>query len=371
VVAEPSLDPSELERLGLYDPDDAHASERLELLEYLFELGATTDDLLQQRDDLPALASLLALRPGHEQLTLAEAADRAGTPLDLAQRIWRTSGLPNPDPEDRVCTEADVEVFRTFQAGTQLLGEAVVLQLGRVVGSTMARVAEAARSAFMVHVGAPRLIDDPSGLALARANAEAVAMIPGLSRALDVVLRHHFELARRPIDVAAGTRGGYDSQHVTVGFVDLVGSTAWSRDLSIDQLGAALDEFEALAADTVAGGRGRLVKLIGDEAMFVVADTCAACSITLEIVEAVDANDHLPPARGGLAAGDVLTREGDYYGPVVSLAARAVKLAHPGCVLASAEVRRGTDDFAFAPTGAQRLKGFDDPVELFRVERAP
>jgi adenylate cyclase len=369
-VAEKPVDADELERLGLYDPEDPHAAERLELLEFLVGLGATTDDLVRERDDLPALASLVGLRPGREQLTLAEAAQQAGAPIDLARRVWRTSGLPEPGPDDRVCTEADVDVFRTFLAGTHLLGEAVVLQLGRVVGSTMARVAEAARSAFLVHVGAPRLLEDPTGLALARANAEAVTMIPGLSRALDVVLRHHFELARRPIDIAAGSGGGYDSQHVTVGFVDLVGSTAWGQELSIAQLGEALGEFEAIAADTVAGRGGRLVKLIGDEAMFVVADANEACGIVIAILDAIHSHALLPPARGGLAAGDVLTREGDYYGPIVNLAARAVKLADAGAVLVSGEVAREVSSSRFTPVGGQELKGFDDPVELFRLDSA-
>lgn len=369
-MAEAQVDPAELERLGLYDPDDAHAAQRLELIEYLLGLGATIEDLVRGRDELPAVASDVALRPGREHLTLAEAARRAGAPLDLAKRVWRTSGLPEPGPDDRVCTEADVELFGTFLAGTELLGEDVVLQLGRVVGSTMARVAEAARSAFLVHVGAPRLLEDPTGLAVARANTEATAMIPGLSRALDVVLRHHFELVRRPVDVAAGTRGGYDSQRVTVGFVDLVGSTAWGRDLSIAQLGAALGEFEAMAADTVTARGGRLVKLIGDEAMFVAAEAATACEIALELADGLAEHPRLPPARSALAAGDVLTRDGDYFGPVVNLAARVVKFADPSRVLASTDVRRATSDYDFTPIGAQRLKGFDEPVELFRLERA-
>jgi hypothetical protein len=34
-VADSRVDPAELERLGLYDPDDEYAAERLELIEYL------------------------------------------------------------------------------------------------------------------------------------------------------------------------------------------------------------------------------------------------------------------------------------------------------------------------------------------------
>jgi adenylate cyclase len=155
-----------------------------------------------------------------------------------------------------------------------------------------------------------------------------------------------------------------------VGFVDLVDSTRLVQQLSIKELGAALTQFDAGAIDTVVAGGGRLVKLIGDEAMFVVPDVDSACAIALELADALAAHPVLPAARGGIAAGEVLSREGDYFGPVVNLAARAVKLADPGCVLASAEVARAADAYRFAPVGAQRLKGFDEPVKLFRLERA-
>jgi ribosomal protein S16 len=48
-VAEHAVDPAELERLGLYDPDDEHAAERLELINHLIGLGATLEDLVRER----------------------------------------------------------------------------------------------------------------------------------------------------------------------------------------------------------------------------------------------------------------------------------------------------------------------------------
>jgi class 3 adenylate cyclase len=73
-----------------------------------------------------------------------------------------------------------------------------------------------------------------------------------------------------------------------------------------------------------------------------------------------------------LASGEVLTRDGDYFGPVVNLAARSVKLAGPGATLASrALAETCAAGYQFTPIGAQDLAGFEDPVELFRLERAP
>jgi adenylate cyclase len=137
----------------------------------------------------------------------------------------------------------------------------------------------------------------------------------------------------------------------------------------MSELGVSLVDFDELASDLVVDRGGRLVKLIGDEVMFVAADPGTACEIALDLTDRLDAHPRLPSARGALACGEVLTRDGVYFGPVVNLAARAVKLADPGTVLVSSEVRRAATDYEFAPIGAQQLRGFDEPVDLFRVER--
>ena len=68
-------------------------------------------------------------------------------------------------------------MLRVFEAGAALLGEEVVLQVARVIGSSMARVADAIISAFIVNVAAPSLADDPGGLALARANTDGIVLL--------------------------------------------------------------------------------------------------------------------------------------------------------------------------------------------------
>jgi adenylate cyclase len=52
---------------------------------------------------------------------------------------------------------------------------------------------------------------------------------------------------------------------------------------------------------------GRLVKLIGDEAMFVVEDPVAACAVALELATHPD----LPPIRVGLADGSIIAAYAD------------------------------------------------------------
>src|SRR5262249_62226771 len=95
-------------------------------------------------------------------------------------------------------------------------------------------------------------------------------------------LRQHIIAARRTIlgDVADS---GYETRHMCVGFVDLVGSTALAQRLSTRELGAVLTAFEHVSADTVTSAGGRVVKLIGDEVLYTVGDAASACTIAANL----------------------------------------------------------------------------------------
>ena len=115
-------------------------------------------------------------------------------------------------------------------------------------------------------------------------------------------------------------------------------------------------------------GNGQIVKTIGDEAMFVTEEAVDACRIGLDLVRAFDRGP-LPPVRVGLASGEVVSVFGDLYGQEVNLAARLVAAAEPSTVLASEGVRAEVGDrFGFTPAGERELKGFADPVRVFRVQ---
>lgn len=93
-----------------------------------------------------------------------------------------------------------------------------------------------------------------------------------------------------------------------------------------------------MTLDTVTRSGGRVVKLIGDEVLFTAPGAPEAARIALEIAAACERHDLLPELRIGLAGGEVMLRDGDVFGPVVNLAARVVKTAQPGEVLATLAV---------------------------------
>ena len=74
--------------------------------------------------------------------------------------------------------------------------------------------------------------------------------------------------------------------------------------------------------------------------------------------------------HGGVAIGGLLTRGGDFYGPIVNLASRIGDIAVPNEILVTEEIVSGvaTDsDITFEPAGRRQLKGFDEPIPLWSL----
>ena len=99
--------------------------------------------------------------------------------------------------------------------------------------------------------------------------------------------------------------------------------------------------------------------------MFTSIDPSAACRLAIEFRNTVDTTTGRP--RGGVAYGEVITRHGDYYGPIVNLASRLTDEAIPGEILVPEALRDVASDLAFEPAGRRELKGFDEPIAVFSL----
>ncbi len=359
---------------GLYDPAVPDAPDRLATLRYLTSRGATTDDLAAALADAPAggtLDGLAAelLRRRRARITIRDGAERSGVSIELAERIIRTAGLGDHAPDDAVLFDSDVNLFRLFGAAAAMFGVESTLQFTRVAGAALSSIADAAMTSFGLTV-APRLEAEGAG-ELARTQAVEAASLILFDEVPDVLASlflHHCEAASR----RTAATGALDTSDLTVGFLDLVGSTMLAEQLPPGELGALISAFEQDAAELVSATDGRVVKMIGDEVMFVTTDAGAACGLALDLAERVERHAVLPRLRGGLAAGALVRGYGDYYGPIVNTAARAAKLAEPGSIVVTEAVqqRAAAAPVAFVPLGAHVLRGFDGPVSLYRLERA-
>jgi len=360
---------AEFEAAGLYDPKAPNAADRLALLEWLTARGATIAQMVQASRSGPLyiLAAELLLTEGRN-LRLGEVAALAGMSPERIEKIRLTVGFPPVDPNEPRFSEDDARSFAAFEIPVQLFGEQAMRRFMQVVGSSLARIAEAAVSLFEVSVEGPFREARASELALAQANLQAVQMLLGSQRQLESVLTGQLDTAIRRLRLAQPPQGLHA---FAIGFVDLVGFTPRSSRLSLRGLGELVERFEDTAHDVVTARDGRVVKLIGDEVMFAAVDPAAACDIALTLVERLCGDSQATP-RGGLAHGEVLLRGGDYYGPVVNLAARLAELAVPNELLVTPEVAAGTRDsrLRFEPAGRRLPKGFEAPVTLLTVERA-
>ena len=243
------------------------------------------------------------------------------------------------------------------------------LSLVRVLGSSLGRIGEAAVSLFLADVESPHISAGESELGLAKKVYEGVGLLDGFTARLDPLLRRHVLQA-----ITRTRQAAADDQRLllrfAVGFVDLVGFTEHSHGMPVEQLTAFIRDFEGRANDIAVACGARLVKLIGDEAMFIATDPTAACRTAAALTEVFDDDGHDVLPRGGVAFGGVLTRGGDYYGSVVNLASRLVDEAVPQEVLVTGEVVESALTCDFEPAGRRMVKGFPDPVTVWSLRSA-
>ena len=118
-----------------------------------------------------------------------------------------------------------------------------------------------------------------------------------------------------------------------MGFADIVNYTRQSRSLTRSEIARMIDDFEGRGLEIISAHRGRVIKSIGDELLFVADDPADIARIGLELVEEGERNEHFPELRVGLAWGPALARLGDVLGPVVNVASRLTSTSRPGRVL--------------------------------------
>lgn len=318
-----------------------------ELVQVLQALGVPSPEIERAAaEGSLVLLAIERLAVGQElKYDVAHAAEIIQLPEDELRHIWRSLGFPDPTTGERVFSDVDVV---NFSAVAKLLHSGVATPevtygMTRVVGSSMARIASALVDA--VTANADELLADeaPSlpGEGVEMLASGAGGILPMFPAVLEQVWRRHLQdAARRRLLRHDGDEGA----GLVVGFADLVGFTALSQQVSDEELARIVDRFERLAYDVVVAGGGRVVKMIGDEVMFLVEDPVMAAEIALGLADASRDATELSDVRVGLARGPVLEREGDAYGPTVNLASRITSIAYPGTVVVSPELREALED---------------------------
>ena len=330
-------------------------------------------------DTVRALGAFLL---GEEpSLTRVEVAERAGVPLDLAITLWHQLGFPHRADDDVAFVEGDVEALRLSAELVRIgiLPPDSQAALVRTWGRSYARLAEWQTSLLAGLVADGGDAADPAGgLAdLTGLTGLAGDVLPRVEALQSYVWRRHLASAAEHLLDDASTLTATESQ-LSVCFVDIVGYTTQSRSLDGAALVQWVDGFEQGTTALVVDHGGQVIKTIGDEVLFTVADPAAAVAVALELASrGADEDDPFPAVRAGIAHGAVVRRLGDVFGSTVNAASRLTSAARPGSVLVDAGVHEALDreDDGEAPWRFRRArritaKGFTH-LEAWRVRARP
>jgi adenylate cyclase len=337
-------------------------------------LGRLADDGVSLAELKSAVGEdRLALLPVERLLggryTAGEIEERTGVPAGLMVQMRRLLGLPKPAPEDRVFGDEEVETARSLKLFLDSgFDEETIAQIARVLGEGMSRLTATVAAAFVeTFLQAGDNEQDAAG----RFEELAKQLVPAARPILAAAFNQHLrESVRRGVLGRDELETGQfsDAVEITVCFADLVGFTGLGGEVAAEELGSVAGGLAALAGDVVEEPV-RLIKTIGDAAMFVSPEPGPVVAVALSLVEAAQEAD-LPALRAGIARGSALLRAGDYYGHSVNVASRVTGIARADSVLCTQEVHDAAqDDFEWSFAGRHRLKGVAERVPLYRARR--
>jgi adenylate cyclase len=267
-----------------------------------------------------------ALLGGQRKYTRTQVAEAAGVSLERAHRLWMAMGFASVGDEDEVFTDGDIEALRVWKVllETGAFDPGAEVSAARTIGQTVSRLAEWQVQEVMARVR------EANGTEADVAQLAGV-LLPVIEGLQSYVWRRH--LAAAAGRMLSESPAEMSTQIMAVGFADIVGFTSTTRHANIEELSQLLEKFEENAAEAIAEFRGRVVKTVGDEVLFVADTARDAAMIAVRLADPNRTDDGLPTLRVGLAMGPVLSRFGDVYGSTVNIAARLTALAKPGRIL--------------------------------------
>jgi adenylate cyclase len=274
---------------------------------------------------------------GERRYTRAQVAQATGVDRDRASRLWLAMGFAEVGDDEVVFTDGDIEALRVFDglvtSGTIPLD--AELPHARAMGQTLSRLADWQTREIMASAAERAPAQDGAERAMSAAEM-AGALLPVVEDLQSYVWRRHLAAVADRILLASS--GEQAAETMVVGFADIVGYTSRARSYDTEELAELLESFEEDTSETVVSNHGRVVKTLGDEVMFVTDTPRDAAEIAVTLTGPARSSRGLPPLRVGMATGEVLSRFGDIYGPVVNLAARLTSLARPETVLVDREL---------------------------------
>ncbi len=166
-------------------------------------------------------------------------------------------------------------------------------------------------------------------------------------------------------------RHGHALARMALLFTDVVGSTELFDRLGDDGAHHQRRRHFALLREAIGRHGGHEVKSLGDGLMVVFATPRAAVDCAVAMQRAVAASDDRLELRVGVASGEAVCEDGDYFGRPVVVARRLCDAASGGEVLVSEPVAGPVAGAETRQVQPLRLKGLSEPVAASAVRTAP
>ena len=188
----------------------------------------------------------------------------------------------------------------------------------------------------------------------------------------------------------AGKSSPAERRQLTVMFIDLVGSTELSHRLDPEEMREVIRAYQDLIAGEVARFEGHIAKFMGDGVLTYFGwpqahedEAERAVRAGLAVARAISRlrtpAGQLLAVRVGIATGLVVVgdligegaaQEGAVVGDTPNLASRLQAMAEAGSVVIAPATRQQIGDlFEVADLGSHQVKGFDEPIQVWRVVR--
>ncbi len=300
--------------------------------------------------------------------TLKDAVKATGLKAELIKRIYANMGLTL----DRLSDE-DIEMLgyaaTVLDAGFPV---PAYMQLMRVYGQVIAQIADAEVRLIHLYVHEPLMRAGVPSVEIAE-EMEGLARevfpfaAPFMNYLHGRLLAHFVEqdlIGHMEADL--GNDAPREGRvRVAIAFADLAGYARLTVERGDEAAVGAVERFAEAVARTLPAD-ARVIKTLGDEVMVIGSDPAALTGWAVALQAGTAAGE--PPPRIGVHYGEVLYRDGDYFGREVNQAARVVARAGGGEVLVTrpvVEMAAGVDAIVFNRIGEVRLKGFSEPTELF------
>jgi adenylate cyclase len=267
--------------------------------------------------------------------TYREFADGLNVPEDLFERVQVALGIPPSRWGERI-REDEAEFYRILmRAADQGMRADTLGRTTVAFCENLRRIAVMERQTWESDVEGPMLASGLRPQQLLDVSSELAPGLQGVASAAVTLLHDRlleeivFQQTMSHLEEAleeAGIAPARKTRNPAIAFLDLTGFTHLTDESGDERAAEQAQQLSDLAQTAALTHQGRVVKLLGDGVMFYFPDPQDAVRCGIDLVDlSIEAG--LPPARVGADAGQLIAREGDFYGRTVNIAARVADYA--------------------------------------------